>query len=69
MQVTYVLDVHVCVSGLQVKGDWQVKCYAGECGVNRNCRTTRHRKSEQNVRKPTEAGMAQGLIRLCIVYF
>ena len=50
-QVTRVLDMHVCVSDLQLRGDWQVKCYTDKCGVNRNFRATHQQKSEQLVDK------------------
>ena len=36
--------MRVCASGLKVKGNWHVKCYTDECGVNRNCRATHHQK-------------------------
>ena len=41
--------VCVCASGLQVKGNWQVKCYTDEYGVNRKCKVTCHQKSEKFV--------------------
>ena len=46
-QVTRMLDMRMYASGLQVQGNWQVKCYTDECGVNRNCKVTRQQKSEQ----------------------
>ena len=51
-RVTYLLDVHVCASGSQVKGDWQVKCYSDKCGMSRNCSVTCHRKIKQLLGKP-----------------
>ena len=40
--------MRVCASGLQVKGDWQVKCYIDEGGMSK---ATYQQKSEQCVGK------------------